>query len=322
MRVRVGLIGAGHMGQVHARVLAADQRVELAGVYDPRPERATALAAEVGALVATSLDHLFDLDCQAVYVLSPNTLHQGPVLAAVERGVHVFSEKPMATVLGDARRIRDSVAAKPGLIYQLGLNRRFAPVYQAAKAISAGASLAHIKMNRGELLNPPWVSDTSLTGGFLYESTYHLLDMARWLFGEVESVSVQARSINYTELDNFAMLLRFQSGLTATLASCAHATWVFPFERLEMFGPHWSLVTDEMERVAHAPGLGREAQTREFFQLPVAEKWGYREEDRQFISAVLGENPSPVPAEDGYQTARLVDACYRSARDGAPVSLR
>lgn len=82
-------------------------------------------------------------------------------------------------------------ARQSGRVYQVGLNRRFAPVYKYAKElITAGditPYLAHIKMNRGELKNPPWVSDTSITGGFLYESTFHLLDMCRFLMGEVDT---------------------------------------------------------------------------------------------------------------------------------------
>ncbi|MGE5673397.1 MAG: Gfo/Idh/MocA family protein, partial [Mycobacterium leprae] len=214
MKVRVGLVGAGHMGEVHGRLLAGDDRVELAGVFDPCQERAERLAATLGTAAVRSLGGLLDRECTALYVLSPNTRHREPVLAALARGVHVFSEKPMATSLAEAEEIRQAVAASPGLVYQLGLNRRFAPVYQAIKEICDEATLAHVKMNRGELLNPAWVGDTSLTGGFLYESTYHLLDLVRWLFGEVETVTVQARAVNYPEHDNFAMLLCFRSGLS------------------------------------------------------------------------------------------------------------
>jgi myo-inositol 2-dehydrogenase/D-chiro-inositol 1-dehydrogenase len=321
MTVRIGLIGAGHMGEVHGRLLAQDERVQLAGVYDPCLERAAQLAPQLGATAAFSLEELWDQRLDAVYVLSPNTRHREPVLAAVERGIHVFSEKPMATSLSEADQIRAAVESAPGLVYQVGLNRRFAPVYQAAKEVAGTATLAHFKMNRGELQNPAWVSDTTLTGGFLYESTYHLLDLARWLFGEVLTVNVQAKTAAYQELDNFAMLLRFASGLSLTFASCAHATWLFPFERLELFGPHWALVTDEMERVTYVPGLGAETRVREFFPVPVVEKWGYREEDRRFVAAVLGEGASPVPASDAYRTVELVEACYRSARTGEPVTL-
>lgn len=320
MKIRVGLIGAGHMGQVHGAILAGDSRVEVTGVFDPRRERAEALARELGTTAAESLEAVLDR-CAAVYVLSPNTLHREPVLAALGRGLHVFSEKPMATSLAEAAELRRAAAAAPGLVYQLGLNRRCAPVYQAAKEVAGDATLAHIKMNRGELQNPVWVSDTTLTGGFLYESTYHLLDLARWFFGEVEWVHVQARAAAYSEPDNFAMLMRFQSGQVATFASCAHATWVFPFERMELYGPHWSLVTEEMERVSHVPALGAEARVREFFQVPVAEKWGYREEDRRFISAVLGEGEPVVSPADGYRTVELVEACYASARTGEPLAL-
>lgn len=318
MRLKVGLIGAGHMGRTHGRILAQDERVELAGVYDPDAGRAETLARELGTEPVTRREQLYERGCAAVYILSPNTRHTEPVLEALDRKVHVFSEKPMATSLADAARIRDA-AEGAGVVYQVGMNRRWAPVYRAAKEAAAGATLANFKMNRGELQNPPWVGDTSLTGGFLYESSYHLLDLARWLLGEPDWVLAAAQSRVYPELDDFAVLLHFKSGVSATLTSSAHSTWVFPFERVELIGPHWSLVTEEMERVIHAPGLGAEVKVREFFPVPIAEKWGYALEDRSFVTAVLEGTDSPVPAGDAYRTVELVEACYQSARSGERI---
>jgi myo-inositol 2-dehydrogenase / D-chiro-inositol 1-dehydrogenase len=180
--------------------------------------------------------------------------------------------------------------------------------------------MAHIKMNRGELIKPAWVSTTALTGGFLYESTIHLLDMCRFLLGDVASVVCRARTTAYQEPDGFAAVLRCVSGALVTFHSCAHATWIFPFERIELFGPHQAVVTEEMERVAVSAGLGQEVTTHDYFQLPVEEKWGYRAEDRKFVDVVLGEAPA-VTAMDGLRATELVEACYRSARTDTEVAL-
>src|SRR5262249_39099341 len=140
-------------------------------------------------------------------------------------------------------------------LFQIGHNRRFAPVYQTVKNLITPAGLrphsAHAKMNRGELLNPPWVGDPAITGGYLYETPIHMLDMLRWLFGEVESVSVHATSHEYPEIDDFSILLRFRDGLHATLATSADASWQFPFERLEVFAHHATIETQEMERIIY-----------------------------------------------------------------------
>ncbi len=324
MAVNVGILGAGYIGGVHARSLRRDERVHLVGIADVRPDAATRLAAEVGARALPDLDALLQEGAQAVYVTTPNAHHVEPVVTALGAGVHVFSEKPMATTLEGAQQVV-AAAARSRAVYQLGFNRRWAPAYAFVRELIARGDLrpatAHVKMNRGELMNPSWVSTTSLTGGFLYESTIHLLDMCRFLLGDVATVICHAKMTAYKEPDGFAAILRCASGALVTFHSCAHATWAFPFERIEIFGPHQAVVTEEMERVTVSPGVGLEITTRNYFQLPLEDKWGYRAEDKMFVDAVLSGQRSAVTAEDGLRATELVEACYRSARTRAEVAL-
>jgi len=323
MTVGVGIVGCGHMGTTHGHILAEDQRVEIVGVTDVRREAAEGLAAQLGCGVFSDLAALLDQPPDAVYVTTPNALHREPVLQSLRAGCHVFCEKPMATSLAEAGEIREAVE-RSGLLYQIGFNRRFAPAYRFVKArIEAGFEplSANVKMNRGELLSPSWVGDVSLAGGFLYESTIHLLDMVRWLMGEVVEVVCRAEANVYEELDDFSMLLTFASGHHAVFSSSAHANWAPPFERVELYGAHAQLVTEEMEQAQFSPGLGQPIEQRNYTQLDRADKWGYWEEDRLFVGAVRGENPVPVTAEDGYAAVELVEAIYRSARAGQPVQV-
>ena len=322
--VKVGFLGAGFINNVHADILLRQEGVRITAVVDADGERAAALAVRTGATVCPSLQAMLESGVDAVFIAPPNALHAEAALTALAAGVHVFCEKPMATSLDDARRVREAAAAS-GAIYQLGFSRRFAPTYRFLKGLIESGELtprwAQIKMNRGELQNPSWVADASISGGFLYESTIHLLDMARWLFGEAQEVVCRAVQGCYEQLDEFAAIISFDSGVTATLCSCAHATWLFPFERLEIFGDHAAVVAEEMERVTYCPGLGRAAVTHDQAPLPMPEKWGYVEEDSLFLKAVAGENPPAVSAEDGYRAVELVEACYRAARTGQPVRL-
>jgi len=324
MALKLGIIGAGYIGTVHAKNLMADGRVQILGVADVVANKAEELARLVEGHTFPSAEALFDAGIQAVYVCTPNTLHTAAVLAALRRNVHVFSEKPMATTLHQAKQILDA-ARTSGALYQIGHNRRFAPVYKFAKQkILEGftPTSANVKMNRGELKQPPWVSDTRVTGGFLYESTVHLLDMVRWLIGEIVDVECRARSSVYNELDDFVMLLTFASGQHCAFSSCAHTSWAFPFERLELYGDHAQIVTEEMEKVTYSPGLGQAIVQHDLFQLSIPDKWGYREGDTLFIDAILGGKTPPVTAEDGYKAIELVEACYRSAQqDGARIRL-
>jgi myo-inositol 2-dehydrogenase/D-chiro-inositol 1-dehydrogenase len=322
--VSVGFLGAGFINNVHADILLKQEAASISAVVDADGERAAALAARTGADVYPSLEALLESGVDAVFIAPPNVLHAESALTALAAGVHVFSEKPPATSLEDARRVREA-AAGAGAVYQLGFNRRFAPTYRFLKGLLSDGELkpqwGHIKMNRGELQNPPWVADPSISGGFLYESTIHLFDMARWLFGEAQEVVCRAAQGCYPQLDEFAAIISFASGAATTFCSCAHASWLFPFERVEVFGDHAAAVADEMERVTYCAGLGQESVTHDQTQLPMPERWGYAEEDRLFLRAVAGEIPPAVSAEDAYRAVELVEACYRSAGTGQTVRL-
>ena len=156
----------------------------------------------------------------------------------------------------------------------------------------------------------------SLTGGFLYESSVHLLDMLRWLLGEVVAVQARAKANVYNVLNDFAMLLTFAGDRLAVFSSSAHASWAFPFEHLEMVGDHAFVRSEELTRVVHSPGLEQPVRSQDFSQLPRTDLWGYREEDRLFVGACLGENPPAVNAEEAYRSIELCEACYRSAASG------
>src|SRR5262245_2653309 len=317
MTVRAGILGGGFMGRVHAQILRRDRRVELSGLFDVDRQRGQEAAKELECALAETEEELFDRS-DAVYITVPNTLHAQAASRALRHGRHVFLEKPFATSLTDARSLR-LLASDTGTILQVGHNRRFAPAYKAVKqSLTAGdveATLAHFKMNRGELESPAWVGNTALTGGYLYETPLHLLDLARWFFGEVSSVRGHGARRVYSEPDNFSFLLRFDSGMSLTFASCAHATWAFPFERVEIFGRYFTIETAEMDRVTLSAGLSRPASVQDFGALGREEKLGYAGIDANFISAILGEEPPGVTAEDGYRSIEIVDQFYQAIDD-------
>jgi myo-inositol 2-dehydrogenase/D-chiro-inositol 1-dehydrogenase len=323
MSHKVGFVGAGGVAGIHAAVLAKDSRVMIQSFFDLDAARSHAMASRFGSHAAESLEELLR-QCDAVFVCTPNTTHEDVTMQVLEAGKHVFCEKPFALNLESATRLRNR-AVRPGLIYQVGHNRRFAPVYKVLKQAMERNELrplsVHAKMNRGELVNPPWVWNARLTGGFLYETPVHMFDLMTFFFGKVEWVQVAARAHEHDELDDFSILLNFQSGLQATMKTYAHASWHFPFERFEVYGMHSTYETFEMERISFTNGLESRTTTHDFSLASMHEKWGYIEEDRLFVDALDGKSPAPVTPEDGYHVVELIEACYQSARHGARVNL-
>src|SRR5215216_7823464 len=321
-KLKVGIIGAGYIAGVHAGVLAGDDRVQLTSLYDVAPAAAERLAGSHNATaVATPLEVLERSD--AVYITTPNTQHVSLAIAAIETGKHVFCEKPLATNVADAERVFEKSKEGPG-IFQVGHNRRFAPVYATLKQMLSETYTphsAHVKMNRGELLKPEWTGDPEITGGFLYETPIHMFDMMRFLFGDVESLHAVGSTHEYKEVDDFSVLLKFANGMHATLATAADASWLFPFERVEVFCHHATLVTREMESLTSSSNLEGDFTVQTTQQLQREEKWGYLQEDRAFIDAIVNGRAPQVTAFDGLMSVKIANAVYESVKSGVPIKI-
>ncbi len=321
-RVAIGIIGAGFIGNVHADLLLKEPRARLAVIYDTDPARAAAAAARCGASAAASLDQVWR-GCDAVYITAPNVRHAELALAAVRAGKHIFCEKPMATSLADARAVADA-AAGSNRLFQVGHNRRFAPAYLRVRQTLQGDSpplAAAIKMNRGELEKPPWTADPSVTGGFLYETPVHVIDMGLFLFGPLAAVYARAARKVYPQEDSFAAVLSFRSGLDAALTTCAYTGWSFPFEQFEIYGKYLTVRTKEMEQVEVSSGLATLSTSYNFSQMSRDERWGYAQEDRLFLDSVMDGKPAAVTAQDGLRAVQAIEAIYRSAREGRAVHM-
>ena len=319
-KVRIGIIGTGYIGNVHGRIYSRDERAEIAALYDIIPERAEKTAKTIGGKVCASREELLE-NCDAVLICSPNKTHKEVALAAIAAGKHVFCEKPFSIGTPDAAELRDAANAGAG-IFQVGHNRRYAPVYAKLKELlqSDTAHSAHIKMNRGELKNPVWTGDVNVTGGFLYETTIHLFDMMRFQFGEIEELVAYGSQHQYPELDEFSIIFKFKNGFHCTFASSSDASWHFPFERIEVFCHHRTIMTEEMERLLDSRGMDANFETLSWQMTEKEERWGYVQEDAAFLDSILNGMPPPVTADDGFKSVELVESVYEAIRTGRRIT--
>jgi myo-inositol 2-dehydrogenase/D-chiro-inositol 1-dehydrogenase len=321
-KVKIGIIGTGYIGNVHGQIYSQDKRAEVAALYDIVPEKAERTAKSIGGKVCGSREELFE-NCDAILVCTPNKTHVEIATHAVEAGKHVFCEKPFAIGIDNAKKLLET-ANGSSKVFQVGHNRRFAPVYARLKELIEHDKphSAHIKMNRGELKNPVWTGDTNVTGGFLYETTIHLFDMCRHQFGEIAELVAYGSQHEYPEIDEFSIIFKFKNGFHCTFASSSDASWHFPFERIEVFCHHRTIVTEEMERLFDSNGYDH--RTHQFTtywcqMLEKFEKWGYLQEDSAFIDSILNGAKPPVTAFDGFKSVELVESVYRAIETGERI---
>jgi myo-inositol 2-dehydrogenase/D-chiro-inositol 1-dehydrogenase len=320
--VKVAVIGAGTMGRRHLTALSRDQRVEIVAVADAVADVAAKAAAEVGARACATVGEAADTGADAVFVTLPNAHHAPVVFDALDRGLHVFCEKPMAISLQDGRRIVERVAAGDR-VYQMGFNRRWSPAYRFLKEqIDAGFTpfSANVKINDGDMLTPSWYTDVAVCGGFMYDTAIHLIDMVAWLIGPVDSVAAIGRQSCYPDFDDICLLLCCREDRPVAFSTCGHASWAAPQERVELYGDHALLVSEDLDRVRHTTRDDPKADWRQLPSPGTLEQWGYIAEDRAFIDACLGLAAPPVTVADAFHSIAVLDAAYASIREyGRPV---
>ena len=199
--MRIGIVGAGFMAEIHARAWAATP-AEVVAVYAPRQEPRRELAAQVNAHACDSLEALLE-EVDVVDICAPTDCHHAIALQAAAAGCHLLVEKPLARTLGEGQEMLRA-CERAGVQLLVGHVLRFFPEYNAALArVVRGdiGEVAVLRLTRGSFQphagTSHWLLDESRSGGVMLDLMIHDFDFARQIAGEVESV--HARSVRSRE---------------------------------------------------------------------------------------------------------------------------
>jgi myo-inositol 2-dehydrogenase/D-chiro-inositol 1-dehydrogenase len=342
--MRVGLVGSGHIGTVHAYALqqltdAGLVDARLAATYDVDPARAAKVARHHGGEPAPSLDALLDA-VDVVWVCTWTAGHLAAVEAAADRGLPIFCEKPLAPTYSQCERVSVALARVP---HQVGLVLRWSPVFRAAAATVAsgryGAPLATILRDdqyfpiQG-MYGSTWRSDVaSAGGGTLIEHSIHDVDVLRWVLGDPSTVSARSRCrYGHAGIEDTASLtLTYDDGSVANLVSVWHQVLSRESSRrLEVFlddallwtdddylGPLHVQTTDGAATIeAEPPEWASRFTVPEVYAKAIAH---YAAPSKSFLDALSASGPAAVGhpgASEALAAHLIVDAAYRSARSG------
>ena len=316
---RIGFIGAGGIAQRHFGVLEQFVDVQIAAIADVDLTRAEDAAARFGARAFADIDAMLaEVELDALYICVPPFAHGAPERAALAAGLPFFVEKPVALDLATAEAIAMAVAAA-GLTTAVGYHWRYLDTVDEVRSL-----LAH---NPARLMSGYWLDSTpppqwwwhaDESGGQMVEQTTHLLDLARYLGGEVTRVygmaSHDARA-DYPGLDVATVStasLHFASGAVANFASTCLLGWNHRVA-LHLFGDRLAIELTDHDLMVDT-GQGRPVRGNR--GDPV---W---HEDRDFIDAVQGkENRIRCSYADAVATHRLALAVGESARTGQAIAL-
>jgi len=202
-RLRIGIAGLGRLGRRHAENLARRvPRAELVAACSPVEEELAWAAQElrVASLHAEYGDMLADDGLDAVFLVTPTSLHAEQILQALEAGKHVYCEKPLSLDLADCRRVETLSAKHPRLKVMIGYSRRFDASYRDAYDKVRAGMIGKPFLVRSQNLdmNDPsgfFVRFAPTSGGIFLDCTVHDIDLARWLLGNPEPVRVFATGV-------------------------------------------------------------------------------------------------------------------------------
>lgn len=316
---RIGFIGAGGIAHRHFDILERFDDVGVVAIADVDAERAAGAAARFGARSFTDADAMLGaVEMDAVYICVPPFAHGDPERSVIARGLPFFVEKPVALDWETAQEIAASVDAA-GLVTAAGYHWRYLDTLDEVRAL-----LAH---NPARLLSGYWLDSTpppvwwwhaDQSGGQMVEQVTHLLDLARYLCGDVVRVYGLA---GHSERDAYPGLdvptvssasLLFVNGAIANFASTCLLGWNHRVG-LHLFADRLAVELTDRDVMIDV-GQGRPVRGAE--TDPV---W---QEDRDFIDAVQGkENRVRCPYGEALATHRLALAVVESARSGLPVTL-
>jgi myo-inositol 2-dehydrogenase / D-chiro-inositol 1-dehydrogenase len=329
--VRIGLLGAGRIGRLHADLLAG--RVEgaaLAAVCDADPEAAAEVAARLRVPAVASGPELFGHpDVDAIAICTSTDTHAEAIVAAARTGKAIFCEKPVALDLGEIDRALAAVD-ESGALFQVGFNRRFDPGHASVReAVSSGAiGDVHVVRISSRDPAPPPLEYARTSGGLFLDMTIHDFDMARFVTGS-EVVEVYARGgvritpelVEFGDVDTAVATLLHENGALTVIDNSRQAVYGFD-QRVEAFGSRGVAASENP--LAHS-GVLRTADGTRAAALPYffVERYlpSYVAQWEAFARAVRSGGTSPVTGADGRAPLAIGLAAWRSHRERRPVSV-
>ena len=341
-KLRAGVIGLG-MGRHHADRYAAHPRCEVVALADTDPARLTEIGDkhQVGARYRDGLEMIASEDLDLVSIASPNKFHCPLALAAFAAGAHVLTEKPMALNVAEAEQMK-AAAEENGLNLMVNFSYRFSRMSYALKHQVDNGAIGEIyygrtvwHRRRGMPGFGGWFGQKDLSGGGpLIDLGVHRIDLALWLMGHPEPISVSGSTYDtiaaplakaagkpFSVEDLACGFVKFANGATLIV----EASWALQInegERMmtELFGPHGGIVQRN-----HGGGYAMQAElyTEEHGSFFTKRLDDAAEEPpspyEEFVNSILEKRPPLATADQGIKVQKIIDGLYESARTGREV---
>ena len=329
MTVSFAVLGAGRIGQVHARAVASVPSARLVAVADPVEEAAQSVSAAYGCDVRTIETIEASGDVDAVIICTPTDTHADLIERFARAGKAIFCEKPVDLDLGRVRSCL-SVVADTGATLMVGFQRRFDPDFRALRAAIENGDIGTVEMvtltSRDP--GPPPVDYIKRSGGIFRDMMIHDFDVARWMLGEEAEVVMAAASVltdpaigEAGDFDSANVILRCASGRQCTITNSRRASYGYD-QRIEVHGSKGSVSAGNHHEsrvlLATRDGYTRPPLLNFFMDRYMA---AYASEIAVFVEALENGATVPTTGHDGLMALAMADAAVLSVSEGRAVAL-
>ncbi len=329
--VNLAVVGLGRMGRLYVDVVArCVERAKLVAVYTSSKAKCEEIAKPLGAACYNDIGALLrDPRIDGVVVTTPSHTHADVALMAVERGLHVFVEKPIDVDLSKARNLVEK-AERMGVHLLVGYMRRFDESYREAKRLvdegAVGRVVMYVGISRDPEPPPPgWLRDPKLSGGLVLDLMSHDFDLARWFIGsepvEVYAVGGELHGGGLGDYDEVVTTIRFANGAVAVAMGSRYSPHGYDI-RCEVRGTQGSIHVGAMHRhdLAVAKGGGVSYRGFEWFQKRFLN--AYTAEIQHFANLILGIDERPlVTGRDALIALAVAKAVRESLTRGTPITV-
>lgn len=329
-QLRFALVGCGGMGRYHARSLLGIPEIEVAALCDIVKGKCLSVRREffgpkgIEPAVYTDFHKMIARESlDAVLLVTPHTLHYPHAKAALQKGIHVLSEKPMVTNTAQARELVDLAEACKRLLavaFQAPVSAEYSYIAELIRSGALGTIElvdAHVAQQWVRISNGTWRQEPKFSGGGqLYDSGAHMLNAMMWLVNSpVKRVFAMADRCGKKVDINATVSVLFENGCLGSVACSGNAT-MRGDTGVTLFATEGTIKTGIWgEKLEHFDKSGEKVL---YPYVP----YKTVPPERNFVDAILGRDTLRCPGRYGILLAELMDAIYESVENGHPVDVR
>ncbi len=327
--LRIAIVGAGTIGRTHSAAYLNIENAKVTAICDIDTGRAGSLAKEHHAKVYASPEELLENEeIDAMDICLPTYLHKKVAIKAMDRGLHVFCEKPIAASMEDAGQMREC-ARKNGVKLFVGHVVRYFPAYINARQIISEGQIGTPKLIRTTRAGAypcwgqnNWYSNYEQSGGVLLDLAIHDFDWILHCFGDIDRV--YARNLmtkGLKNIDHGLAVLRLKNGAIAHV----EGSWAYPAGAVfgtafEVIGTKGQIEFDSKASTPLRKHVLKDGMEKITCESPLFHKeMPFAAELQEFVNCVITNKAPAVSAEDAIKVLAVSLAAIESSRTGQPV---